>query len=381
MFNIEKFVKEDFDELLCFYDTNFGRTGERSFLNFLPPMWYNNDSVIGRNFGIKKDGKIIAAMGVYPHDVNICGEKIRVATTGNVAVSPNYRNMGLMGQMMNFAFEELNKQNIDAARLSGDRIRYNRYGYEFIGQSVNYILTLKNVNSLSSFEEYKFELVRIDDEDSLFFIKKQLNSKPFFVDRGNAQNVFKVMNEFYGSLYLAYDKQGNPIGSISVSEDRKQILDFCAESSKIEIEMIYSFVKSFKTEYVRFSSPIWNSDFNRIAGSICESTVIDYATQCKILNWEKLINASLKLKNMSCNNSNKGTIVIELIGYGRMEIDGVCCKKTEKRPDLVLDALAAQRLIFGILPSKSTAIIPSDKEVLFNSIFPLPFWWNCLDKV
>lgn len=380
MFKVEKFKKEDYDALLDFFDENFERRGEMSFVNFLPPMWHRDDLTLGKNFGIKKDGKIVAAMGVYPLKVNISGEKLKFATTGNIAVDSQYRNMGLMRQMMEFAFDELEKQNIDCARLGGDRSRYIRYGYDYLGQSYSYILTSKNLTSLKNSQKYIFTEVKSDDNKALDFIKKLIASKPFYIDRGNNENVFKVMTEFYGKLYLAKGKSDEFVGAISVSADKKQIFDFCAENGKTEFDIICSYLRNFNIDSVCFSSPIWNIELNRKAGNICEKTSVDYATQCKILNWEKLINASIKLKN-SLKRVLKGNIVIEIEKYGKIEICEAWCKRSNKQPDISLDHSTAKRLIFGILPPINVCDIPEEKKDFVNSIFPLPFWWNCLDKV
>lgn len=366
--------------MLNFFDENFERRGEMSFVNFLPPMWHRDDLTLSKNFGIKKDGKIIAAMGVYPLQVNISDEKLKFATTGNIAVDSQYRNMGLMRQLMDFAFDELKKQNIDCARLGGDRLRYIRYGYDYVGQTYNYILTSKNLASLKNLQKYIFTEVKSDDNKELDFIKKIIESKPFYVDRGNNENLFKVMTEFYGKLYLAKGESDEFVGAISVSADKKQIFDICAENGKTEFDIICSYLSEFNIDSVSFSSPVWNIELNRKAGNICEKTFVDYATQCKILNWEKFINASIKLNN-SFKKVPKGNIVIEIKNYGKIEICESGCKKSDKCSDISLDHSTAKRFIFGISHSINVCDIPEEKKNFVNSLFPLPFWWNYLDKV
>ena len=381
MYRVEKFNKNDYDDLLNFFNINFERLNEHSFKNFLPPMWHRDDVTLSKSFGIKKEGEIIAAMGLYPLQLNVCGKKLTFATTGNIAVKAEYRNLGLMKSMMDFCFQELKNQNIDVARLGGERLRYNRYGYEFMGSSNNYILTSKNLKALPLIENYTFKPIDKNDEKALTFVKELYSSKPFFVDRGNPQNIYDVMSEFYGKLYLASSKDSVPIGVLSASEDKDRIFDFYAKDELTEFNMICAFLKTTGLSAVHFSSPIWAYEFNQIAGKICENLTVDYSTQCRIENWEKTIDAFSNFENSLNPNRCNESIVLEIKDYGKFEIDCKSCKTTNKTPDLTLDSLTAIRLLFGFQSPENIYKLPTNKTSAIKKLFPLPFWWNTLDRV
>ncbi len=381
MYKVEKLKKDDYDNLLEFLNISFDRLNERSFDRFLPAMWRRNDEIMQKNFGIKKDGKIIAVMGVYPLKANICGKEVLFATTGNVAVDPEYRNLGLMKQLMTFAAQELEAQNIDAARLGGERLRYNRYGYEFLGSTNSYILTAKNLKALSEIAEYTFKPISRNDIANLSFINELHNSKAFYIDRGNGDYTFDIMSAFYGSAYMVYNADGEPIGAVSVSDDKDRIHDVIAADAKTEFDILCAWLKNQGLSKLYFSSQPWNTDFNIIANSICEQTVVEYATQCKIRNWDTVCDAFIALKNSYSSNLCEDSFVIEIEGYGALEFSKKGCKKTDKMPDLSIDSLLATRLIFGMQSPENVCKLPADKAFAISSLFPLPFGWNTLDRV
>jgi hypothetical protein len=86
-----------------------------------------------------------------------------------------------MGAMVEKAMDELDRMNIDIARLGGLRSRYNRYGFEACGQ--NFTFTFTEKNRLRKFPAFKggitFKQITPEDKEALAFTEFSATSKIF----------------------------------------------------------------------------------------------------------------------------------------------------------------------------------------------------------
>ena len=114
---IERLTASDYDEWLAVIDRVFTIQNKRhmDFEVELPKMCVRDDEHMGKHFAVKKNGKIVSALGVYPLPMNVAGEEILFSTMGNVITVPEEEGNGYMTQLLEVAMKELSDLGIDGS--------------------------------------------------------------------------------------------------------------------------------------------------------------------------------------------------------------------------------------------------------------------------
>lgn len=131
----------EFYELRELLDGVFSRSNgrETDFSKLFPRLFSApNAYVTASHIGAFEDGKLIGTAAMYPLDYVIGTQHIRLMGNGNVAVHEDYRNRGVMTQILH-KINEICDEIGDVGYLHGDPVRYGRVGY--VGGGVEYLLT------------------------------------------------------------------------------------------------------------------------------------------------------------------------------------------------------------------------------------------------
>ena len=153
----------------------------------LPKMCVPDDEHMGKHQAIKENGKNVAVAGIYLLPVKIAGKELMFSTVGNIATAPEVEGKGYMSTLVKEAMQELERLGADASRLSGDRQRYNRFGYEVAGITYNYVLCPCNVKYFNPKFESDISFAPVSAEDTEM-LKKMMDihdKGSFVVDRKN----------------------------------------------------------------------------------------------------------------------------------------------------------------------------------------------------
>lgn len=382
MYTIEKLKAKDYDDLLLFLDTAFGYNEQNGFLMQLPAMWERTDAVMEHNIAIKDGTKIVAAAGVYPLNVHIGEQNLLFVTTGNIAVAKEYRGQGLFRMLMLAIDEEIKRLNADVARLGGGRQRYGRYGYEYAGKT--YAITYVPKNMLN-FRHNKIYFKEINHNDGIILEKiRALQEKQFiFAERGSAERFHKVMRAWGNVPYVAEDAQGNFIGALAASMNKRSIAEFYADTPQTEAEMLCSWLSRNQLNDCSVEIPEYKKQLLKIFSAICEYQTVKYATQIRVLHFDRLADALISLKRTVDSEYAKinGEIIIEIDGRVKVKINSSGAMLTDQSADISVDSVTATRLLFGYQSADEIIDLPRGKEMLIKELLPLPFWWNGLDRV
>ncbi|NCC52345.1 MAG: GNAT family N-acetyltransferase, partial [Spartobacteria bacterium] len=109
-----------------------------SFVGFetlLPDLYQPTEACMGCHRLLRDGGTITSSAGIYPVDVRIGDIRLRVAGIGGVATHPAYRGSGGMTTIMKAVWAELYESGYALSWLSGDRLRYSRFGWETAGSA------------------------------------------------------------------------------------------------------------------------------------------------------------------------------------------------------------------------------------------------------
>ena len=383
---IVKLHASDYDEWLNVLNTTFSKQNnkEMNFEKELPKMCVRDDNDMGKHIAVKEDGKICALLGVYPFKVNIYGNELKFATVGNVATLPEYEGRGYMRRLMSEAMKELQKIGADASRLGGNRQRYNHYGYETSGYAYHFTINDHTAKYCADNRLVEFKKINADDTAQLEFINKCRKTEGFYVERSTDetyQGDYLAMCAWKNVPYIAVDENGDRIGYICSSESKTAIADFYAENLQILKDIIFGWQKLCGTD-VTFSLMPWQYEAIKYFSSVAHYMSISSPSLFKIINFDKVADALIKLKASYTSNLPQGARVIGITGWGNLKIsieknNHAYCEKTDDTPNIILDKLSATRLLFG--PFSAETVVDTDE--FFSSVLPLPLSWNTLDRV
>ena len=386
-----RLCKDDYDELLSVLNKTFGHKNghEVDFLNEQPKMWVRDDEHMGRHYGIFEDGKLVSVTGMYPLHVRIGGVPLLFFTTGNVATLPEYEGRGYFTKIFTEIMKELERVGADGARLGGARQRYARHGFQPAGTS--YRMTFTEDNRVKYFgdggTDITFREIERDDIEALKFVDGLYHTAKIYVERGTAEDyrdVYLSLGTKHCAGYLAL--RGNePIGYLAAQADNqfvgksqngRNILEMNAINTECYIDILCAWQRRVGLPlYLNIGAHRTDVITRLIPG--VEGWFIQSPSHFKILNYEKLTDALLKIKDK--NTMLHGSAVIEIEGYGKLELyvngDGAGCRRTDKDADITLDRAEATRTLFGFTPPLAIAA----KAPLLASWLPLPMSWDTLD--
>lgn len=384
MLKVERLKANDYNELLDFYNLVFTKQNARlmDFTKELPAMWIRDDEYMRRHFVIRENGKIVSSVGVYPMKTYIAGEEFIFSTLGNVATHPDCEGRGYMKTLMSSAIGELAEIKADAARLGGLRQRYNRYGFESCGSEIHFSFTERNKKILCAEvnDRLKFREVFQADEKALKFISS-LGKEGIWVDYGSDfgyRATFLALTAWNNRIFVAEDAFGNPVSYLCAFPDAGNLSRIFAKDEETLMQTVCSWQR-FTGKTVEFTLAPWQVKEINTFYPVCEGCYVNSPSMFKIINWQKIVLALMKLKSSYAELPDGEFILgIECYGNLRLKMHGgaAFCEKTEKEAEFKADALTASRLLFGPLSADCFAFSNTAK-----SWFPLPLSWNTQDRM
>lgn len=404
-YKIERLNAENYDELLNMLNTVFHKSEGNTFDIFLPVMWKRDDAHMEKHLAIRENGKLSAVVGIYPLPAIINGEPITFATIGNVATMPEFEGRGMMRTLMNEALKEAKRLGIDVARLSGARQRYNRYGFERAGIDYQFKLTQKNLmdyyhgrlvdgktrydggflskgNSLE--RKFCFKQILLEEKPLLDHVMKFEKNALLYAERGDAEQFFQTLSAYQCKIWGAFNSTKELVGYICTTEDGATIYEHRADYAQNEYKILLDWMLESQVHELTIHTAPWEYELNMLLERICEKWATTSTNMFCPFNWSKLLNALLKIK-ATYTLIPVGSLIIQIEGYGTVEMSADCCVDTDKLPQITLSHLDAVRFLLGILPPTTNYILPENLDaqtkLYIQSVLPLPLWWCNQDRV
>ena len=144
-------LPEDFDETMDFGNYVFSHSsGGIDFPSTLPKLYKRNYFMEGIHYTAREGGRIKAAVGAYPLELDFSGPGMESTSLGGrgigmVSVHPYSRSRGYMKELMNRALEDMRRDNIVFSCLGGLRQRYEYFGFSPAGSVYNFTCTETNI--------------------------------------------------------------------------------------------------------------------------------------------------------------------------------------------------------------------------------------------
>lgn len=374
-FEFGKGTAADRSEIVDFGNYVFSHDhGSTDFPTLLPRLYGPEADTSGYHYLAKKDGRIVAMIGAFPFRMSIMGQTFRACGIGTVSVHPYCRGRGLMKLLLKTAVEDMRKSGIAFTTLSGQRQRYEYFGYEPCGVLINFLVSQKNIRHYyrgRDFAPLTFLPLKPDDAESLHKAMRLHERQPLRVLRSEEE--FEIVCRSWYETPFLIQRDGRFCGYLVCSSDRKTISELELEDAALLPDALEAYLSSFSMESVNYSLPPFAKDQLQILEAFSEAYSIDVAHSFRIFDYKNLIRQLLLLKATYAKLAN-GRLILK-IGEDRplaVEVDGqkISVEETAEQPDISLEPLKAMRFLLS--PMSAFFDYAPECENLAASWFPLP---------
>ncbi len=359
------------------------RSQDFNFYTLLPKLYLDKHNPAEHNVIVKKDGKIKAAVGLYYNSLYLCGETLKTAGIGNVAVLPTERGNGYMKDCMNFAVDDIKKSGADFAFLDGQRQRYGYFGFDRGGIAVTLTVTKANIRHtfgenaestltvkplLPSNTEYLSQILKLYESNRMHFSR-------------DADSMYEILTSWCSLPFVLLDN-GRFIGYLILNDSKTCVPEINVISPDYFKDSVILALTLASGDRLSFRLPECFSEFSDFLSGFADTMTKTYAEMISVFNYTKTVTAFLKLcasykKLCDCD--------VKLLIHGvagderlhiRIKSNEVYVNKFGGEPDTELTHNEALRLL---LSDFSPAHI--NVPVEFSANLPLPIFIYSADNV
>ena len=368
---VERLGLGDHDEMLDMLNRVFAEHNNNPAFRFqevLPKMARPTEENMRRHFAVRENGRIVAALGVYPLPTVIAGERFLFSTVGNVGTLPEARGKGYMTLLLAEAMEELSRIGADASRLGGKQERYARYGYFPCGTAYRFLLPRQRETppagvSLRSIEK--------GDTAALEFCAALYRRNSFRVERTTPEDFYDTLTAFKCRPLLALDGAENPVGYAALSENGREVSELDADG----LENFKGLVQALCAQgEITAVLPLGKREEAAYLQSLCLDRACFSPSLFYIRNWPGILNALLRWKASQCALPDASeTLTIAGCGTFTLECSGgkTRCFPSSAPAQRVLTPKEAAQALLGPCPEGEDT----------PALFPLPLTWRGQDRV
>ena len=317
------------------------------------------------HFLAKSEKGIRACIAVRPFEMLAAGERLPAGFIGSVSVHPYARGEGHMKRLMPMAIEHAKQEGYAFLALGGQRQRYGYFGFDIGGCAMRYAFNESNAHHAVAGSAEEISLVPAGQDD-LEYAWELYEKSPVRCLR-EKESFFDVCRTWGGRLRIVRDG-GRRIGyyadggceiALEDEEDLPRVLKaILREDGKKEISV---------------TCPLWEERRRKILYDACEDASAVSCEMIRVLDWEKVLRAMLKLRaarrslaDFDVSVAIDGTALRMRSQGGKTEV--ARCGEA----DLRLTQKEAHRLFFSLESAQSDTILPA-------GWLPLPFWMSAVD--
>lgn len=371
MFNYRNAKKEEYYEFIDLINYVF----KVDFEKVLPKTFnINYDFQNITKVAEDEKGKLIAGVCVLPQQITVGKNSLKADFLGGVAVHPRHRGENHMKALINMWLDEM-KDSCDMSVLTGQRQRYEYFGYTPGGVQWEYTVNTHNIRHALKDISCKEIVVKplAESEGGCEFVADFNNRRAVNVYR-NADDVDKIMYCYRQHPFCVYEN-GNIIGYFVTSLNREEISEFALCDYKNTKKVLKAYFEYFKTEKVTVMLPEYEKELHKELIGFAEDYKSKPNCNANIFNFANVIKAYLKLKNETHKLSyGKLSVVLDNQPVTiTVDDSGVTVENKAEDDAVVLDKLKAQELLLTHKGRYMDIDVPCDW-------FPLPLFWYRVDQ-
>ena len=197
------------------FSRSYGR--ETNFSELFPRLFSApNPYVTSSHLGAFIDGRLVGTAAMYPLEYVVGDVTLRLIGNGNVAVHEDYRNRGVMTQLLHAVNDACDACG-DLGYLHGNPVRYGRVGY--IGRGIQYTLTFT-----PSFSDTCTFAKTLPEECA--YLQKISETKCDFIRRPTPEDFYLALHSGKRDAVTVHDKSGSILGYMSLNTETAFVEEF-----------------------------------------------------------------------------------------------------------------------------------------------------------
>lgn len=368
----------DMEDILDFANYVFSQAHTpHDFMTLIPKVYGRGHSCEDFHYLAMEDHRIKGMVAAYPHTYTVAGIPLNTRFIGTVSVHPYARGKGYMKQLMKNVKEDMIHDGVDIAFLGGQRQRYQYFGYEIGGTTVQMQLSKTNFRHALKDHDDLISLLPVEAEDTElieelygYYTQRTIQGRSldeFYECMCNWRSTpYAVIQDTTCIGYLCVSEDGSAIHEVELSDPSLLPYVLRAHMQQHSIDEVQIFVAPYEVEKIRILEPI------------AERTSLIENEQFQIFNYSKVLKALLTLK-ATHTRLEDGDFVLGISENGRFHIhvqeQKVTVTETDEAPDWCLSSLEAVRK----LTTPQLLYQPPQDIVLPRGWFPLSFCMAALD--
>lgn len=308
------------------------------------------------NFLLMEDGEkeIRASLHENPYEMIMNNEKLSSFYIIAVAVSPQYRGKGYMGELIRYSLRNAREKGLDFVFLSPINTEiYRRYGFGYMSSLEKYSISMENI----PFEriDRAYEIKKVSEEKNLYedlieIYKEKMKNSFVYLERDENyyRRALKEMENENGDIYIFY-LENKAAGYISLykREGSIEVRELFGLDKKV-IESMFAFIKTHKEYYPELiiKAPV-NSNMNFYIHDQTSMEKIEFPfIMGRIVNVENMLKR-LHIEDIELKISVTDKVIEENNGVYEISVYGAVSKKDRIESDIEIDITDLNHLIFG----------------------------------
>ena len=372
-FNVERLKASDSDEIVSFlnkvfYDHN---CTQMDFVKKFPRIFKPVDENMNWHYAVKDQGEICGTAASYPLEYFVGDEVLKISAGGNVAVSSDHRNMGIMQVLMNKIGEDLVSEGFDIAYLHGDRVRYRTFGFERCGveYSFSFVRPKKHYN--------EFSFCKLCDEPAeTVALLHEISKNQISGLTRKTDDVTDALSAQMRTPYVIKDAEKNIVGFMSVNIQDKHIAELSLTDKSIFKKVITDFMYFADLDRAVMGTPEYEYEIVNQSIQLADRYQIIQPGNFRIINFEKTVRVFMKAKSKYIPLLN-GSMIIDSEIFGKWEIHhengDISVVNTDKNADIYLPGYSVYPFLFGTSQPINPEV-ESDIAIISASWFPIPLY-------
>ena len=258
MIKIEKANLGEIENIIKVANKSFRPIRDRKFdFHFAVPFVYSSKKDYSEIHHVaREDEKIVSLVGNLIRTIDIGSKSFKYSNVGTVCTLPKYRGNGYMKKIMKKVEQENIDEKVIFSILTGNRKRYNHFGYESSGFKFEYTFEPDIVRYIKS--EKVIDLANVESEDydklfelykkqSLFCLREKEEFSKYFLDR--RVTLKKIIFEEKIVGYFA-EKKGKIIELII--SDTRLITPLIIKLFESPVESITFSINPLRKKYIEY---------------------------------------------------------------------------------------------------------------------------------
>jgi predicted N-acetyltransferase YhbS len=211
---------DDFPRITELIDRYFAY--ERNGMAARLPFCYDPEQS-ERHAIVEVDGRIVSHIAAAPQTLQVGGGTVECWGIGGVATDRRYRGNGYMRDLLEFWLERMDEEGVPLSELSGNRQRYNRFGYERAGAENRYKIDDRSFERTPEPADESAVAIYGGTEDQLSTLRTLHEQEPYRVERDRTRS--EVVFGQRGLETLLYAGDGDPAYVSLTRESRSRTVE------------------------------------------------------------------------------------------------------------------------------------------------------------